>query len=140
MPKGVRIRSELERVELFWSNVDATGPCWQWTAGRSQGYGRCAVAGGRMMLAHQWAYEHLVGPVPGNMTLDHLCRNRACVNPDHLEVVTRGVNALRGTSPLILAHRQRRCPRGHKDWAPNGRKGVTCRVCKRERERARRAA
>lgn len=73
----------------FFEKVNTSGPCWEWTAGLDRdGYGQFAVAGGKKYMAHRWAWEFLVGPIPDGMQLDHLCLNRACVMPDHLEVVT----------------------------------------------------
>lgn len=101
--------------ERFWEKVDFTGPCWEWTAYRLQGYGRFGVGGrgGRIVYAHRWAWEHLVGPIPDGSIIDHLCRNRACVNPDHLEPVTSRVNSLRGYSHAALNARKTHCPQGH---------------------------
>jgi hypothetical protein len=70
--------------------------CWEWTAGRSGGPGYGAFSlGQRKVGAHRWSYENFVGPIPEGLELDHLCRNPGCVNPDHLEPVTRSENIRR---------------------------------------------
>jgi hypothetical protein len=87
-----------------------TGPgCWEWVGHLTpQGYGSL----GRR-LAHRLVYEVAVGPIPAGLQLDHLCRNRRCVNPDHLEPVTSRENTLRGSGlpaqRVLVTH----CPRGH---------------------------
>lgn len=90
-------------MERFWAKVerDPSG-CWLWTASLADGgYGHF----GRWK-AHRYAYETLVEPVPHGLDLDHLCRVRHCVNPSHLEPVTRAENLRRGTHKLSLAQRQ----------------------------------
>jgi HNH endonuclease len=82
--------------ERFWRYVDADGPCWLWTGTRigRTGYGHISL-NGQTTLAHRWAWEFLIGPIPKGMQLDHLCRVKCCVNPDHLEVVTPSENTRR---------------------------------------------
>lgn len=70
-------------------------PCWTWQKFKNpKGYGMHNRGGSQ--LAHRWYYERDKGEVPHGMQVDHLCRNRDCVNPDHMEVVTPAVNARRG--------------------------------------------
>lgn len=70
--------------------------CWTWTGALQRGYGRvCGGGRGNNQLAYRVAYELLVGPVPVGLELDHLCRNRACINPEHLEPVTHRENMRR---------------------------------------------
>lgn len=81
----------------WWSKIDVSGDCWEWTPPvGNHGYGEFARQGERRtVLAHRYAYELLVGPIPDGLEIDHLCRNKACVNPDHLEPVTKSENARR---------------------------------------------
>jgi hypothetical protein len=92
----------LSMSERFWSKVDKSGDCWLWTGTITNRYGRFFLAHGRMTPAHRWAYESLVGPIPEGLTIDHLCRNPPCVNPDHLEPVTVQENVRRAL-PFIRA-------------------------------------
>ncbi len=93
------MRTEAER---FWVKVDVLGDCWLWAAGLDgHGYGQFRVGSRtdgtrRMVRAHRWAYEHLVGVIPDGLDLDHLCRTPRCVNPAHLEPVTNRENSRRG--------------------------------------------
>ena len=83
--------------------------CWVWMAGiRPDGYGRWK---GR--LAHVVSYERHKGPVPQGLELDHLCRVRCCVNPDHLEAVTHSENIRRGHGWGYIHRQKTHCPKGH---------------------------
>ena len=134
-------KAELE--ERFWSKVEKTGSCWIWKGSENgEGYGFFHIDQGKM-LAHRVAYEWAKGPIPEAMTLDHLCRNRACVNPDHLEPVTRRENILRGTSISAINSQKTRCLRGHLLAGDNlrvairkdGRSYRQCRICMNRRLR-----
>jgi hypothetical protein len=95
-----------------WAEVDPATGCWLWVrALTTAGYGAWFRDGGR--LAHRIVYQRLVGPIPRGLTIDHLCRTRRCVNPDHLEPVSMRVNLLRGESPAALNARKARCIHGH---------------------------
>lgn len=88
---------------LLGARVDDVTGCWNWTRTiQPNGYGRISIDG-RMVYTHRAAFEAFVGPVPVGLELDHLCRNRRCCNPAHLEAVTRRENLLRGDT-LTAAH------------------------------------
>ncbi len=99
--------------EKFWAKVQVTDTCWLWTASLSPfGYGRLYV-GKRMRLAHQVSYEMYIGPIPIGLDLDHLCRVPRCVNPFHLEPVTRRENLMRGKTLVARYAMRTHCIRGH---------------------------
>jgi hypothetical protein len=85
-------RSTAERV---YSRLSLDGDCWNWTGATRNGYGAFGVDG-RVEYVHRWVYEDMVGPLPDGLVIDHLCINRLCANPYHLDVVTRAVNNARG--------------------------------------------
>jgi hypothetical protein len=95
--------------ERFWQYVhpEPNTGCWLWSGSTSTGgYGYILDYEGaakKAMRAHRWAYEKLRGPIPDGLHLDHLCRVRCCVNPDHLEAVTSGENTRRGNAGAALA-------------------------------------
>lgn len=122
---------------FFWSAVLVGDDCWEWTGYRNpQGYGKFNFLGDQ--LAHRVAYRMMVGAIPEGMTLDHLCRNRGCVRPSHLEPVTAVENTKRGIpSRADKTH----CPKGHpyagnEYVRPDGR-GRMCRSCARARAQSR---
>lgn len=93
--------------DKFWAKVERGEGCWVWVGAiQSKGYGSF-WSNGRSTLAHRVSYRDLVGEIPDGETLDHLCRNLRCVNPDHLEPVTREENLRR--KALAITH----CRRGH---------------------------
>lgn len=102
-------RPTVSFADRFWTKVaKSEDGCWLWTASiKETGYGQFRLDG-RAQYAHRIAYELCVGPIPDGLQLDHLCRVRHCVNPDHLEPVTQAENAARG-SWAMKTH----CPRGH---------------------------
>lgn len=112
--------------------------CWVWLGCKSNiGYGKVLIEG-ENTLAHRFFYLTLKGPIPEGLCLDHLCRNRACVNPDHLEPVTPGENTLRGVGPSALNRKKTHCLKGHPfDPSPvisktGFNRGRICKICKRD--------
>jgi hypothetical protein len=99
--------------ERFWLKVAKTDTCWLWIGSLRGGYGQFMVKAisSTPQRAHRWAYEHFVGPIPDGLTIDHLCRNKACVNPTHLEPVTLRVNILRSDGVSAQHARKTCCPR-----------------------------
>ncbi len=124
--------------------------CWLWTVHTTNaGYAQMAHDGTNV-LVHRWMYEREVGPIPEGLVIDHLCRNRHCVNPACMEPVSRGENVLRGIGPSAEAARRTKCMSGH-DYTPEntrtrvkgGRPTRVCRTCARRHNElsiARRAA
>ena len=126
--------------QRFWAKVDRTGDCWLWSAAlNASGYGIAWSPGARKTgLAHRIAYELLVGPISNGMQIDHLCRVRNCVRPDHMELVTTGENTRRGLRGRMVTH----CPQGHPYDDKNTRiyEGQRkCRACDNARRRERHA-
>jgi hypothetical protein len=109
----------------------------------SEGYCEQQINGKRRG-AHVWAFERAYGPVPAGLVIDHLCRNRSCVNPGHLEAVTHKVNILRGVSWAAQNAQKTHCKNGHllveENLIPRSRGGRDCRICARASENARRRA
>lgn len=139
-------------VARFWSYVDREGPlprpdlgrCWSWTGGTSpDGYGILRIARATAYMP-RFSYELEHGPMPIGTEPDHLCRNRNCVNPDHLEPVTHRENILRGESPQAINARKTHCPKGHEYTPENIRRqrngGRLCRACQKQHDLNRRGS
>jgi hypothetical protein len=130
------------QVDRFWQFVEESeNGCWEWLGqiDKRHGYGFYR-ANGVNLRAHRVSYTLLLGAIPNALTIDHVCRNRRCVNPDHLEAVQNKENILRGESPTAENARKTHCKRGHEftpentvHYSKNGGKYVSreCRECRR---------
>lgn len=135
-------------MDRFEAKIDRSDDgCWIWTGATTtsgdRGYGRFTT--GRIdgkqqfVVAHRFAYEAWVGPIPEGMTLDHVCSVTRCVNPAHLRPMTLRDNILVGTGPAAVNAAKSHCIRGHdlddayRGTLPNGRTIRQCRACRRER-------
>lgn len=135
-------------ADRFWSKVErTTGGCWDWLGSlRPNGYGYIRFSGDTF-VAHRLSFELTGHSIPSGAVIDHLCRNRRCVNPDHLEPVENRENVLRGVGPTAVNSKKTHCSRGHRFtrentylWASrDGSQHRQCRECQRQMGRERRA-
>ncbi len=117
-------------------DVDTSGDCWEWNGPvAANGYGKATIRK-KTMLAHRVFFTHFVGEIPDGHQIDHLCRNRKCVNPAHLEAVLPEVNIARGISPSAQNAGKLYCIHGHSLQGenlyvtPDGRR--QCKTCRRK--------
>lgn len=134
--KTIEITGEVaERVLSKLAPCPVTGHWFWYGSINQQGYGYARIHGDRYQ-AHRLVFEMVHGRIPAGMELDHVCRERACVNPDHLEPVTHAENLRRGLSPIALnSWGSQTCKRGHSEWLRNSNGRRQCAVCSRERAR-----
>lgn len=135
----------LPALERFLLNVDKNGPvwegthCWIWKGTTTPaGYGRIKIDG-KGILTHRFTFEHYRGQIDSDKETDHLCRNRVCCNPWHLEPVTHSVNVKRGDIEAMSYQKLKtHCPKGHPYSLENtwvNRLGHRfCRKCHAERQ------
>lgn len=130
-----KVQTLRERFDEKWIPEPNTG-CWLWMAGGTTGHGYGAIRASdkrRTLRAHRVAWELYRGPIPEGLVIDHLCRVRSCVNPDHLRVVTMAVNATENSDSQSAKNKiKTHCPSGHEYSAGNTyqKNKETCRVCR----------
>lgn len=138
----VRNEALLEKLPKRFLNkiVRSSSGCWNWIGCvHANGYGHVRF-NGRVLMAHRVVFTLLVREIQSPLTLDHLCRNRKCVNPKHLEIVTLKENILRGNGAAAQNSRRNRCVLGHpfdskNTWYAKNRIERVCRICAARRSR-----
>ena len=130
---------DFDTFKRFMTKVDVTDDCWNWIGQKTvDGYGILTFTNKKIKkkkYVHRLSYEHYKQEIPPKMTIDHLCRNRRCVNPDHLECVTNVENVMRGQGITVVNKAKTHCDNGHEFSSENTyvtSKGYRqCQICKR---------
>lgn len=133
-----RLDRKIPKAELFERYVTRTDGCWEWN-GPVTTHGYTGL--GRHGLGHRWSYEQQNGEIPESLVIDHLCRNKTCTNPDHLEAVTNQENLARGLGYRLMNGMDDKCVHGHlyteENTYTDPQGGIRCRSCQREAEKRR---
>lgn len=137
--------SDFKRFEAFVSKPNENG-CELWTGSTTKGYGKFGLRKHgitKLIYAHRFAFIRDRGLILDDLTIDHLCREKLCVNSKHMEVVTRGENVLRGMNPPAINARKKECNNGHQFDEQNtwieGNGWRHCRICNKLNQRKQRA-
>jgi hypothetical protein len=138
-PRVPMTEGQAETLRRFFKYVEFTPfGCWEWTGGRdSAGYGGFNTGRGHVRSS-RWAYVVFRGEIPEGLVVDHLCRNRPCVNPFHLEAVTQRENLMRGQTIAAFHATKTHCKNGHEFTSITTRQtghGRECRICSNERSK-----
>jgi len=143
--------SEVIRRFIAKIKLNPENGCWEWQSTKKVGYGQFYLNKENPRIrAHRFSYEYFTGKkIPYRLVIDHLCRNRGCVNPEHLEVVSTYENIMRGNSYTAQHAAKTHCIKGHEfsmqntyylkrksRKGKNGRLERICRACKKEKQRA----
>ncbi len=148
MPTGVYDRRKIPIIERFLAKIvkDKETGCWNWVGYVNKGGYGLISSDTRPLLSHRVSHTFYKGDIPKGFDIDHLCRNRSCCNPDHLEAVTRKENLKRGIGPQLASERSKaatHCPKGHEYTVENTRYRTQgwklCRICSRANRRDYRA-
>ena len=146
LPSVERLKELRELLAAKWATAEAFDgpldtPCMFLPHAYTKEYPTLSLDG-RTVRASRAFYEFLIGPIPPGHDIDHLCRERACINAWHFEPVPRAVNTYRGIGPSAANKRKTHCPRGHELSGENlilgtkrGKPNRKCRVCTRKNER-----
>lgn len=122
-----------ERFDFDGPEFQELGPCWEWKGGKSKSEYGIAWVCGENFVSHKLAYEEIIGRVPDGLELDHLCRNRPCGNPFHLEAVTHFENCRRGETPVSKNMALTACSKCGDEFDIDTRGRRVCRPCARAR-------
>tara|TARA_R110000851_G_scaffold156925_1_gene299466 strand:+ start:43 stop:492 length:450 start_codon:yes stop_codon:yes gene_type:complete len=120
--------------DRFWNKVNKTEDCWEWTSSKTKkGYGEFSY-NSATKRAHRLSYEDINGKIPEGLEIHHICNNRICVNPKHLEAVTHLANI----QISVLRNKRTHCTKGHELTPDNlvhrtNRAHTECATCNRDR-------